>query len=120
MSDRVINKWDHDLKPFSFPYDFRSCEQLRKSLLILKESELVQVYFFDNGDIIGDEGSRFENLIATSLLKSHNLLIIHDDLANQIIYDNRAIEIGYRWLRTIFMHNKCFPVIGIKLLCILP
>ncbi|MCM2279287.1 MAG: ATP-binding protein [Oligoflexia bacterium] len=28
-----------------------------------------KVYFFDNGDVIGDEGARFENLVATSLLK---------------------------------------------------
>jgi len=28
-----------------------------------------KVYFFDNGDVIGDEGARFENLVASSLLK---------------------------------------------------
>ncbi|MBI4124333.1 MAG: ATP-binding protein, partial [Deltaproteobacteria bacterium] len=28
-----------------------------------------KVYFFDNADVLGDEGSRFENLVATSLLK---------------------------------------------------
>ena len=28
-----------------------------------------KVYFFDNADVIGDEGARFENLVATSLLK---------------------------------------------------
>lgn len=28
-----------------------------------------KVYFFDNGDVLGDEGTRFENLVATSLLK---------------------------------------------------
>lgn len=28
-----------------------------------------KVYFFDNGDVIGDEGARFENLVATHLLK---------------------------------------------------
>jgi len=28
-----------------------------------------KVYFFDNGDVLGDEGARFENLVATSLLK---------------------------------------------------
>ena len=31
------------------------------------------------------------------------LLIIHNDLANQIIYDNRAGEIGYRWLNPILL-----------------
>ncbi len=28
-----------------------------------------KVYFFDTGDVIGDEGARFENLVATHLLK---------------------------------------------------
>ena len=28
-----------------------------------------KVYFFDNGDVLSDEGTRFENLVATSLLK---------------------------------------------------
>lgn len=29
-----------------------------------------KVYFFDNADVIGDEGARFENLVATHLLKA--------------------------------------------------
>ena len=28
-----------------------------------------KVYFFDNSDVVGDEGARFENLVAASLLK---------------------------------------------------
>lgn len=28
-----------------------------------------KIFFFDNGDVIGDEGARFENLVATHLLK---------------------------------------------------
>lgn len=33
-----------------------------------------KVCFFDNADVIGDEGARFENLMATSLLKRLNFL----------------------------------------------
>lgn len=33
-----------------------------------------KIYFFDNADIIGDEGARFENLVATHLLKRLNFL----------------------------------------------
>jgi predicted AAA+ superfamily ATPase len=33
-----------------------------------------KVYFFDTGDILGDEGARFENLVATHLLKYANFL----------------------------------------------
>lgn len=35
-----------------------------------------KVYFFDNGDVLGDEGARFENLVAASLLKR---LHFHED-----------------------------------------
>ncbi len=33
-----------------------------------------KVYFFDNADVIGDEGAVFENLVATSLLKELHFL----------------------------------------------
>ncbi len=33
-----------------------------------------KVYFFDNGDVEGDEGKRFENLVATHLLKTIHFL----------------------------------------------
>ena len=33
-----------------------------------------KVYFFDNGDVRGDEGARFENLVATHLLKQIHFL----------------------------------------------
>ena len=33
-----------------------------------------KIYFFDNADIMGDEGARFENLVATHLLKKLNYI----------------------------------------------
>ena len=33
-----------------------------------------KVYFFDNADVIGDEGARFENLVATTLLKKNHFI----------------------------------------------
>lgn len=33
-----------------------------------------KVYFYDNGDVLGDAGARFENLVATSLLKRIHFL----------------------------------------------
>lgn len=33
-----------------------------------------KIYFFDNADVIGDEGARFENLVASSLLKRIHFL----------------------------------------------
>jgi predicted AAA+ superfamily ATPase len=32
------------------------------------------VYFFDNADVLGDDGARFENLVATHLLKQLHYL----------------------------------------------
>jgi predicted AAA+ superfamily ATPase len=33
-----------------------------------------KIYFYDNADVIGDEGARFENLVATHLLKELNFM----------------------------------------------
>ncbi len=33
-----------------------------------------KIYFFDNADVIGDEGARFENLMASRLLKRIHFL----------------------------------------------
>ena len=41
-----------------------------------------KVYFFDNADVLGGEGARFENLVATGLLKRLHFLADRD---------------GYRW-----------------------
>jgi predicted AAA+ superfamily ATPase len=43
-------------------------------------------YFFDNGDVIGDEGARFENLIATSLLKRLHYLEDRDGYRYELRY----------------------------------
>lgn len=53
---------------------------------ILKEPK---IYFFDNGLIIGDEGAKFENLIALSLLKH---------IFGKIDYEGENFELKY--LRT--------------------
>lgn len=41
-----------------------------------------KVYFYDTGDVIGDEGVRYENLVATSLLK--HLHFIEDSLGHRM------------------------------------
>jgi len=45
-----------------------------------------KVYFFDNADVIGDEGARFENLIATSLLKRLHYLEDRDGYRYELRY----------------------------------
>ncbi len=41
------------------------------SRTLLKEPK---IYFYDNGQVVGDEGAKFENLVATALLKELHLL----------------------------------------------
>ena len=36
-------------------------------------SKPFKIYFYDNTDVIGDEGAKYENLVATHLLKKFNL-----------------------------------------------
>lgn len=56
-----------------------------------------KVYFFNNGDVIGDEGSRFENLIATSLLKRLHYLEDRDGYRYELRYirDKEGREIDF-------------------------
>ena len=74
-----------------------------------------KVYFFDNADIIieKDEGGRFENLVATHLLKN-----IH------YLEDSRGLRFDLRYLRdkesrevdfVILKDNKVFALIEVKL-----
>jgi predicted AAA+ superfamily ATPase len=56
-----------------------------------------KVYFFDNGDVIGDEGVRFENLIATSLLKRLHYLEDRDGYRYELRYirDKEGREVDF-------------------------
>ncbi len=56
-----------------------------------------KVYFFDNGDVIGDEGARFENLIATSLLKRLHYLEDRDGYRYKLRYirDKEGREVDF-------------------------
>ncbi|MBW1892632.1 MAG: ATP-binding protein [Deltaproteobacteria bacterium] len=56
-----------------------------------------KVYFFDNGDVIGDEGARFENLVATSLLKRIHFLEDRDGYRYELRYirDKEGREVDF-------------------------
>ncbi len=56
-----------------------------------------KVYFFDNGDTIGDEGARFENLVATSLLKRLHFLEDRDGYRYELRYvrDKEGREVDF-------------------------
>jgi hypothetical protein len=56
-----------------------------------------KVYFFDNGDVLSGEGERFENLVATSLLKRLHFLEDRDGYRYELTYirDKEGREIDF-------------------------
>ena len=56
-----------------------------------------KVYFFDNGDVLSGEGERFENLVATSLLKRLHFLEDRDGYRCELRYirDKEGREIDF-------------------------
>jgi len=55
-----------------------------------------KIYFFDNGDVVGGEGARFENLVASSLLKRLHFLEDRDGYRYELCYirdkDGREVD----------------------------
>lgn len=60
-----------------------------------------KVYFFDNGDVLGDEGARFENLVATTLLKRIHFLEDRDGYRYELRYirDKEGREVDFAILK---------------------
>lgn len=56
-----------------------------------------KVYFFDNADVLGDEGARFENLVAASLLKRLHFLEDRDGYRCELRYirDKEGREVDF-------------------------
>ena len=56
-----------------------------------------KIYFFDNGDVIGDDGARFENLVAASLLKRLHFLEDRDGYNCELRYirDKEGREVDF-------------------------
>ncbi len=56
-----------------------------------------KVFFFDNGDVIGDEGAVFENLVATHLLKKIHFLEDRDGFRYELRYirDKEGREVDF-------------------------
>lgn len=56
-----------------------------------------KVFFFDNGDVLGDEGARFENFVASSLLKRLHFLEDRDGYRYELRYirDKEGREVDF-------------------------
>ena len=60
-----------------------------------------KVYFFDNADVVDDEGAKFENLIATNILKRIHYLEDRDGYNYELKYirDKEGREVDFAVLR---------------------
>jgi len=60
-----------------------------------------KVYFFDNGDVIGDKGAIFENLIATTLLKRLHFMEDYNGYRYELRYirDKEGREVDFAIVR---------------------
>ena len=71
-----------------------------------------KVYFFDNGDVLSGEGERFENLVATSLLKRLHFLEDRDGYRYDLCYirDKEGREVDF----AIIKEGKLIELIEVK------
>ena len=71
-----------------------------------------KVYFFDNGDVLGDEGARFENLVATSLLKRIHYLEDKEGYRYELCYirDKEKREVDF----VILKEGKIEELVEVK------
>jgi len=71
-----------------------------------------KVYFFDNGDVLAGEGERFENLVATSLLKRLHFLEDRDGYRYELRYlrDKEGREIDF----VIIKENHLEELVEVK------
>lgn len=60
-----------------------------------------KIYFFDNGDVIGNDGARFENLVATSLIKRLHFKEDYEGYRYELRYirDKEGREVDFIVLR---------------------
>ncbi len=72
-----------------------------------------KVFFYDNGDVIGDNGARFENLVATTLLKRLNFLEDYHGHRASLHYvrDKDGREVDF----VTIVNNKVIDLIEVKL-----
>lgn len=72
-----------------------------------------KAYFFDNGDILGEEGARFENLVASTLLKRLHFLEDRDGYRYELRYirDKEGREVDF----VILKEGEIEELIEVKL-----
>jgi len=108
VSSKTIKHWLSILQQMYLVF---SIKPYTKNLprAILKPAK---VYFYDNGDVIGDQGAIFENLVATGLLKRIQFLQDRDGYNYELRYirDKEGREVDF----VILKDNSVEELIEVK------
>lgn len=93
VSPRTVNHW---LEIFEKMYVVFAVRPYTKNLPRAVQKP-PKVYFFDNADILSDEGARFENLVATHLLKTIHFLEDSEGYNYELCYlrDKEGREVDF-------------------------
>jgi uncharacterized protein len=84
VAPNTVKRWIEALERMYLIFTVRPyTEKISRSI-----SKPFKVYFFDNADVEGDEGARFENLVANHLLKQ-----------NHFIEDSQGFTMGLHFIR---------------------
>jgi predicted AAA+ superfamily ATPase len=97
VSPKTVKAWLEVLERMYLVFSIRPyTKSLPRSIL-----KPPKVYFFDNSDTLGDEGVRFENLVAASLLKRLHFLEDRDGFRYELRYirDKEGREVDFAVIR---------------------
>jgi len=93
VSPKTVKKWLDVLERMYLVFAVRSYTKNLPRAVIKPP----KVYFYDNGDVIGNEGAVFENLVATQLLKKLHFLEDRDGYRYELRYirDKEGREVDF-------------------------
>lgn len=93
VSSKTIKNWIEILQRMYLVFSIKPyTHNLPRAIL-----KPAKIYFYDNGDVIGDEGAIFENLVASALLKRIQFLEDRDGYRYELKYirDKEGREVDF-------------------------
>lgn len=101
VAPNTVKRWIEMLERMYLIFTVRPyAEKLSRSI-----SKPFKVYFYDNADVEGDEGARFENLVATHLLKKIQFIEDSEGYRTQLHFirdrDGREVDFAIKKDRKI-------------------
>ncbi|MEW6663796.1 MAG: ATP-binding protein [Thermodesulfobacteriota bacterium] len=97
VSPKTVNSWIEVLERMYLVFAVRPYTRSLPRAVV----KPAKIYFFDNADVIGAEGARFENLVAASLLKRLHFLEDRDGYRYELRYirDKEGREVDFAVLK---------------------